>query len=361
MKVLYLVNGMISLLICVFIILQFFKQRKNDTLKKTVQWFLLIFLSYIILVIYSLIWFLGVFSYNAADFNFIYSIIIFVQTLVLFKTVYYFKKDKKMLYLLLAYLLVLLSFDIRNSSFIILSISYLLTLVLSLNFVSFHKEHKNIGYTGITYAIISLILQILLFLNFGEILPFNIASSFLFFVFSFYFLRDLKHYQIKPLEIKTKEEPNVLLFIKYFIFIIAIINILLISTLGIHEFGHVAISKYYNCESRSIFYEKGTYPYSEIVCDNSSGKSFITLAGPLLPIILSLFLLIIGGSFVKSLSLIIAGFDILSAYKDLYELGLSDNIVFASTLIGFILLLAGIYLLAKSRMQENSLMNELNY
>ncbi len=361
MNILNLANGIVSLLICLFIILQFFKQRKDEALKKTVQWFLVIFLSYLVLLIYSIIWYLEIFSYNTLDFSLIYSIIIFIQTVILFKTFYCFKKDKKILYLLLSYFLVLLSFNIKNSSFIILSISYLLTLVLSLNFVSFHKEHKNIGYSGIIYSIISLIFQILLFLNIGEILLYSIISNLLFFIFIFYFLRDLKHYEIKSSEIKTKEEPSILIFIKYFIFIIAIVNILLISTLGIHEFGHVIISKFYNCESRSIFYEQGTYPYSEIVCDSSSGKSYITIAGPLFPIILSLLLLIVGGSFVRSLSLIIAGFDILSAYKDLYELGLSDNIVFASTLIGFILLLGGIYLLAKSRMQENSLMSELNY
>ena len=357
MGILHLINGIISLLICLFIILHFFKQRRDKNLKKIVYWFFAIALCYLVLLIYSIIWHFGIFSYNSTDFNLIYSIIILIQTLILFKIVYFFKKDKKILYFLSSYLLAFFSFYITGFSSIILVVSYLLILLLSLNFVSFHKEHKNIGYSGITYSMVSLILQILLFLHIGDIFSFSIASRLLFFIFIFYFLRDLKHYQIIQSEIKTKEEPSILLFIKYFIFIIAIINILLIGTLGIHEFGHVIISKFYNCESRSIFYEQGTYPYSEIVCDNSSGKSYITIAGPLLPIMLSLLLLIVGGGFIKSLSLIIAGFDILSAYKDLYELGLSDNVVFASTIIGFILLLGGIYLLAKSRMQENIVKN----
>src|SRR3989344_6089656 len=144
MGLLYIINGVVYILICL-VILKYLLKRHNETeLKKIINWYFIILGCYLVLLFYSIIWFFEIFSYSSNDFNLIYSAVTFVQTLVLFKIVYSFKKDKGMLYFLLAYLLVFVSFFISRFSFLLLVISYLLSLVLSLNFLNYHREHKNI-------------------------------------------------------------------------------------------------------------------------------------------------------------------------------------------------------------------------
>lgn len=355
MELLHIINGAVYFLICLVIIKYLLKKYKEDDLKRILNWYYIILICYVVLIFYSVAWFFGIFPYAPNDFNLIYSVVVFVQTLVLFKIVYMFNKDKKMLFFLLAYFLVFVSLSIARFSFFLLVISYLLSLALSLYFLNYHGEHKNIGYSGMAYSATALLFQFFLFFNFGEPLLYSLISGCFFLVFSFYFLRDAAHYPVKsPGFIKLKEESNIVLFIKYFVYIIVLTNVILISTIGIHELGHVVVSRFYDCESRAILYEQGTYPYSEIVCNDLSGKVYIALAGPILPLFLSLFLMILGGRFVKSLSLIIIGFNLLASYKDLQEIGISQSIVFATSILGIIPLFTGIALLAKSRMQESS-------
>jgi len=193
-----------------------------------------------------------------------------------------------------------------------------------------------------------------LFFRIGDSFSFSLISNLLFLVFAGYFLKDVKEYPLKFTESHfTKKESSLLLFIKYFIFIIVLTNFVLISTIGVHELSHVLVSRFYECESKSIFYEDGKYPYSEIVCDDLSGKNPIALSGVLIPILVGLILLVIGGNFIKAVSFLIIGFNLIASYKDFQEVGFTSNILLVSSVIGMIFLFIGLVFLAKSRMHEN--------
>ena len=159
-------------------------------------------------------------------------------------------------------------------------------MILSINYIN-HPEERKVAYAGILYSSLSLIFQFLYLFNIGDFLYYILISNLAFIFFIYYFLQNNKDKKIKSLNFILKDEPRIILFIKYLIYIIAISNLVLISTLGMHEFSHVSVSRFYDCDARSIFYEKRSYPYSEILCDDLSGKLFISLAGPVVPVFFS--------------------------------------------------------------------------
>jgi len=359
MKTLFFINGIVTLIISFLLIKGFFKHYKKDYINKVTNWFSIIFFGYLILSVLSLAWSFDFLNYGENDLILIYSFVVICQTLLLFKVVYSFETNKKILYLLYLYLLsLLLSFTNPHFPLIILIISFFLTLILALNFISTYDVCKRAGYLGTIYSCASLIFTSLLLFSRGNVFLFSFISNFIFLIFTFFFLRDIERYPLKFIENQKYQKENyALLFIKYFIFIIVLANFVLISTIGVHELSHVLVSRFYECESRSIFYQEGQYPYSEIICDDLLDKYPITLSGPLIPIIIGLILFYLGGNIVRPISLLIIGFNLLASYKDLQEIGITENIIFTFSSVGLIFVLIGIIFLAKSGMHEHSLEN----
>jgi hypothetical protein len=130
-------------------------------------------------------------------------------------------------------------------------------------------------------------------------------------------------------------------------------NFIFIGVLAIHEGGHFTISKLSpDCDLEKIVYE-GNLPRTEILCGNSSNSmDKIILGGIFLPIIVALLLFFGGGTFMKEISLLILGFDILISYKDFIDLGFSQGISTFFSIFGGIIILLAIGILAKSRTTE---------
>jgi hypothetical protein len=358
MKTLFLINGIVTILISILLVRGFLKHYKKEHINKVTNWFSTIFFGYLILSILSILWALGFLTYDGNDFILIYSFVIIIQTLLLFKVAYSFESNERIIYLLYFYLLSLISMPFLTSYFplFFLIISYFLILVISFNFMFTFEICKRMGYLGIIYSGVSLIFTLLLLFSIGEAFLFSSISNFIFLFFTFYFLKDVERYPIKFVEKKASEKEHyILLFMKYFIFIIVLANFVLISTVGVHELSHVLVSRFYDCDSKSIFYQQGEYPYSEIVCDNLFDKYPITLSGPLIPIIIALALFFLGGNIIKPISLLIIGFNLLASSKDLQEIGVTENIIFTLSIVGLIFLFIGIVLLAKYRMHEHTL------
>ena len=357
MEILFLLNGLVALLISILLARGFLKNYNQEHVNKVTNWFSVAFFVYALLLILYGAWFFGFFEFNAEDYSLIYSIAIIVQTLVFLRVVYSFTRNKKLFYFLLFYFILFLvvsTFSFQQVLLFSLIISFLLTLILSFNFVGTSGVCKRVGYIGVFYSCASLILGFLLFFNIGDLVLFSFVSNSVFLVFAFFFLKDVEKYPLRFVEeIPSKGESHVILFIKYFVYIIVLTNFVLISTVGVHELSHVLSARYYGCESRAIAFESGTYPYSEIVCDDLSGKVPIALAGPLVPIVIALILFIIGGRFIRPTAFLIVGFNLLASYRDFEEVGLGQSLLLSSTIAGLILLFAGISLLAVSRMHES--------
>jgi len=148
---------------------------------------------------------------------------------------------------------------------------------------------------------------------------------------------------VHQIEVETRH------LLKNFVFVILLSVFILISTIGIHEFGHVIAANHYGCEYRTILFEEGTSPYTEIFCPDGKFNKMIILAGPLLPILLASLLIIVGGKFVREMALMILGFNFILTYRDFTDLGFPESIKIGVIILGTILFMTGIILLNHER------------
>lgn len=355
MAYIFLLNGLILLVILFVLLFGFFRHYKREEIGKIVHIFSLLFFVYVYLAIFSFYWFFGFSQYSSNDFGYIYMVAILVQTFVLYGTFSLLIGNKKILKWLFFYVSILFSFyiSVQYLPLIILTISFLLSLVLFLNLYSSSFVYKELSYVGIFYSAISVLFQFLIFFKIGDLTIYSLISAIVFFIFTYMFLRDLTKYPVNIQKyVKLERESPIVLFFKYFIFMIVLINLVLVSTISLHEFSHVAVSRYYGCESRTIAYEGGGYPYSEIVCRDLKNKIPITLAGPLGPIIVAAFLFFVGGRYIRPISILVIGFNLLAGYRDFKDIGLSDNLILGISVFSIILLFFGVVFLARSRMED---------
>ncbi|MFH1801972.1 MAG: hypothetical protein ABH864_00810 [archaeon] len=355
MGYLFLLNGLVAILVLLFLLVGFLRHYKKEDIQKIVHWFALLFFVYLALAVFSFYWFFGYSPYDSSDFAFIYAFAILAQTLILFGVFYFLYGQKKFLYWLAFYLVALFSLYISPSylPLVLLLISFFLTLVLFLNLYSLSFIFKMVSYVGIFYAAVSALFQFLLFFQIGDIFVYGLVSSIIFLVFVYLFLKDILKYPLKAHgPINFEKSSGIVLFMKYFIFMVVLTNLVLVATVSFHEFSHVLVSRYYGCESRTIAYEDGGYPYSEIVCSSLENKLPITLAGPLGPIIVAALLFFVGGRYIKPISFLVIGFNLLAGYRDFQEIGLSMNLILGISILGIVSLFFGVVFLAKSRMQD---------
>lgn len=355
MDYIFLFGGLISLVTSLVLLAKFFRNYGEENLRKVINLSALLFFIHLALAIFSFIWFFGYFTYDYRDFSYIYSFFIVAQTFVLFGVFYFLFANRRLFYWLLFYLVGFISIYVSLDyiPFVFSIISFLLTLFLFLNLYSSSFIFKNVSYVGIFYSALSVLFQFLIFFNFGDLYVFSLISSVVFLLFIFLFLREVKKYPVRSQKsLALEKESGAILFMKYFIFMIVLINLVLVATVSLHEFSHVAVSRYFGCESRTIAYEEGGYPYSEIVCSNLSNKLPIALAGPLGPVAAALILLFIGGRYMRPIAFLSIGFNLLAGYKDFLEIGLSMNLILGISLVSVVLLFFGVVYLARARMED---------
>jgi hypothetical protein len=355
MKFLLLLNVLVSLGISLFLILNFAKFSKNSHLKKV---FFLFFLMGLIFLTSSILfssWFFNIINYNSSDFLLIYSILTFFEAILLLIIIYSLRKNKRIFYLLFMYIFFILSLIIglSFSNFLLLS-SFLLIMILFILLLPV-PNFTRISKFAILYSSISLFLQILILFQNQASPIVSLISNLFFFVFLFFFLWDVKRFPSSFFEINLKLKRSYYLFdfLRYFVFIVILTNFIFVGVLAIHEGGHFVISKLTpGCGLERIVYE-GNLPHTEILCDNSSNSmNKILLGGIFIPILVALLFFFGGGTFMKEISLLIFGFDILISYKDFIDLGFSQSISTFFSIFGGIMILLAIGILAKSRTTE---------
>jgi hypothetical protein len=359
MKILFLINFILSFGIAIFIFINFWKKHKIPELRKSFNLFLLIGLLYLILSTISLLWSFNIFQYALNDFLLIKSLMILLQTIFLFNLIYIFRNRRKIFYFLFCYLGILSAGLIGVSiSSILLMCSFIITLLLFVLLISVERFEK-ISKFGILYASISLIIQILsLFFEKLYVLG-SVISNLLFFVLIFYFIRSIENFPIESFhqKMKYKKRYYFLDFLRYFIFIIILTNFIFIGTITVHEVGHLLTSRAFDCGFERIIYEGGL-PHTEILCGENFNSLFkVILGGMLLPLAIAILFFFAGGTFIKEVGLLIGGFDLIISYKDLLNLGLSTNLGIFFSVIGGIFVLVSIALLARSRTTEDELLH----
>lgn len=353
MNFLLLANAFVGLLISILIIINHFRLDKNNLLKAPAKIFFYVIFCYIAFSSIIFVWLFNFLQHTQEEILFIFAAAIFFQTILLYFSVYYISKKREFNYFLFlcifSLLVAYLSFY-KQTLFFLLT-SFLLTLFVALRFFSPSINYKKSGHVCIIYSLIGLLSTFLMFfINQSEV--FILIINIVFFLFIYYFYKDLFEMPHKDEKLQIKEKNKLLLFIKYFAFIIVFVNLILISTIGVHELSHVLAARYYGCESRAIFYQEGQYPYSEISCDNTVGKTFITLAGPALPLLIGLLMFLLNFKFMRASAFLIIGLNLIASSRDYVDLSFSKTAVIAFIIAGLVFVLLGILFLAREGFEE---------
>lgn len=357
MDIKFLINSLLSLAIFVVFTLNFFKNYKEKRTKDVAVQILLIGLVSLVLSSISLLWFFGVLNYVQSDFISIYSILMLLQGFFIFMIIYYISnRNNKLLYLLFLYFAVYLSLFFIHTSFVALSISvyFLFVILISISLLFRGDDYRDLGIFGILYAGASLLLHIFVLAGLSDIYIFSIFYGILLLTFVLLFVNYLKRNPIPIIREQGKRRHGYLFhFTRNFIFALAVINLVFIGTIVIHEFGHLLVSYFYNCASREIVLNfAGGFADTQILCANVTTKFFVAAGGPVFPALIASVLILVSGKFLKEIGLLMAGFNFIMSYPDFLDMGLSSNFAFFVVIVGIIFAVAGIILLAKSKTEE---------
>src|SRR3989339_455349 len=321
MKILFLLNFIISLGIFIFLSVKSFLFYKTKDYHKISFYFFVIGLLYLFLSLFSFVWFFGFLNYSPEDFLFLYSFLIVFQSLLFFRIIYFMSLHKKLLYLFM-------------------------------DLIFRDDNYQALGYFGMFYSILGLSFETLLIFQIGNVYLLNLLLNLVFCFFIFIFIKDLQKIPLVSKEDLNKgPRPPFLVILGHLFFIIIFVNFIFIGTIGIHEFGHFSISKFYNCDYRKIVYEDDFF-HTEVLCDGKIDNSFVLLGGILAPFLLAILLFFIGGKFMKEMAFLLSGFNFLAIAKDLQDFGLSQNLIFAVLLLGGSFLIYGIIIISKLRIED---------
>ncbi len=337
---------------------------KDKIIRQVSKKFLFLFAGIgVCFLIKSILFFLVVFekiSFNLTDLYFINPILLFILTSFLVFIFGILFNNPNLKYSLFFYFIVFLSFFFSSSFYaIFFFVSYALIILISL-LAFIKKDFLKLSISGAVYSVLSLLLIAFLKLGFINIFVFEILTSASFLVFLFYLFKSIKKniYNIKFHKKIFHERNFVLDFLRYFLFVILLMFFVFISTVAIHELGHFAVSKFFDCSLSKIVYQ-GSLPHTEVLCQNQDSNAllFSILGGVLFPFLIAIIFFFIGGRFMKEIGISIFGFNFLLAYTDFIDLGLTKTTSLFFSILGIVLLILAIAMLANSRVEEKSFLS----
>jgi hypothetical protein len=348
--VLFFINAILSLVISLILILYFFRNLKKPSFSKIRDAAGILGLLYLVFSIILILLSLGLVGFYEGDYSSMISVFLLLQSFILFYIIYQINKDKRISFFLFTFMLVLLYFYI-SLKYTIIFTSAVFTSIIFI-YYTFLSQKKLSGVIGILYALISLVIYLISFLFEQAIYIVSIISNLFFIAFLFVFLRDLSKNK-RDIVKKNHKKKNyyIVSFVKYLIFILVLVNLIFIATLGAHEAGHLVFSKIYGCNYGRVVYDIGM-PRTEILCEENLNTNIIVLGGIIFPMLLAILLFIGGGKFIKEIALIIFGFNLVFAYQDLLDLLVPESVAVFILLLGVVEVGIGISLLAKSRTEE---------
>ncbi|RMD67989.1 hypothetical protein D6817_00035 [Candidatus Pacearchaeota archaeon] len=336
-------------------LLLLFQARHSSAVKRNFVKLAIIWFAQLVFLVALSGWTLFGVEFNSHSFLTIFSLVLVAQTLALAEILNSFRQDKTIRNLtwlyILALALSLLSLSNFPTYFIILS--FLFTLLLASFIPLICTRAEGMFYTGLIYSLASLALIFLKLFSLLSPAYFTLFSNTLFLLFILFLVKELTYFKFQPKERFLGREQNYfLLFIRYFIFILVMTNFIFIATIALHELSHSLAAMFYGCESKAVIYSGEAYPYSEIICNDLNGKLVIALAGPLVPLLVGIALLFVGGRIVSSLGLLTIGFNLIASTRDFSEIGLDQSMALAAIATGAIVLLFAVIMLAKARIES---------
>ncbi len=347
MNYLFLLNGIFCCLFFLFFLKNYFSYFGNSVKRKKANVFLGIAFIYFIYSLLFFLWFFKIFTYSLSDFLILYAIGLLVQTILFFRICYFYSRNWIFYIFILGYLVFISLFLVMGINFFLkyfFILSFIIMGFFFLQVLFFGDAYKRIAIVGILYSFISVLFYVLFLLDIGNILAYFLGSVVILFIFLYFFFLDIELYGVAKKSIKG----NYFSFLSNLLFVILLINFVFIGTIAFHEFGHYAISGMYDCEYRQIVFQ-GDFFRTELFCSNLDDVLPAVLGGVLLPYIIALLLLVVGGRFLREIGILMIGFNSISVSSDFGRLGLSSNLVFVSVVIGGIFIVWGILSFIKSK------------
>lgn len=322
---------------------------KNKSFGKKGGPLIILSTAYLVFSITLFLWVTKILEFKPQDLTALFSIVLIIQTTSLLLIQSRLKQNKKLLYPLSFFALLIPSL-IYNPFLIHLAIPISL-LILLLTFTSTVSLHEKSTRYLIPYTSVSLFLYLfsILWQNLFQLM--TLASSCLFLLFIINFIKFIKTNSKRTFLKKYPIESPLISFLKHFVFIIIMTNFIFIGTVSIHEFGHLAVSSSSNCEGTKIVYELKGLPHTEVDCKDSSEKNKWIIGGVLLPFLIAAFLFFSGGKFIRELSFQIIGFNMIISYLDLILLNISEALAKVCLVSGIIISILSLAFLVKTRIE----------
>ncbi len=350
----FIINFFVYLAITAMLEFYYFKYREDKRINSIMKEVAFLGLSALIIAVFSFLWLFEILNYNPSDFLLIFSLISFIQGIILFMIIYKISnRNKNLFYFLGFYLFTFIAVLLVHISFmqIFVEVHFLFILLISIALFSREDDYRNIGIFGMSYSGLSLLLQVLVLAGVGQLYFFSIFYGALFLGFMIFFFDYIKDKPLSLSSVSKKQKSYFFHFLRSFVFIVALINLVFIGTVVIHEFGHLMVSYLYQCASRQIVYSAG-FPDTQILCSNLTSTLYVTLGGILAPVIIGIILFFIGGRFLREIGILMVGFNMIIASGDYLNLGLSSNLAFFIVIIGVLISIIGIISLAKSKSED---------
>jgi len=347
MELLFLLSAIVSILTFAIISYGFIKRTKGSRRQKLPLF--LIGNLYLIFAVILFFWSSEISMFNKIDFLQIYSLLLLLQTVFLLTSVYFQSKNQKIFKSLYFFLLIipLLLLDLSYFSLII-PLAMFITL---LSFLIYHEKSQRINLLLIIYSCFVLLSYLILVIqeNFTQLIIF--ISTILFLLFLILFMEKQKNKREILIIERIEFHSPIINMLKHFLFIVIITNFIFIGTISIHELGHIATVKYFDCEETKLIYDFTNFPYTEAICNGKGIEGPLILGGLTLPFLVSIILLFVGGKFIKEIALQIIGFNLIIAHHDWVALSLQKGTIFMIMAIGIAGVILSIALLAKSRVE----------
>ncbi len=331
----YLINSLPQLAIAIMSAMVLWRLLKNEG-NETSYPLVFIGILYFISALLNLAWFTGILAPEFVAINSALSVLLAMLFIYLG---YRITENKNWLSILIVLFIILNAayFVFQNPLLVnLIALCSILILFLDLE-IFYNGTVKEIGVLGIIFSLLSLLILLLYVL--GINLPLSALPDF---AIVLLFLK-FRRYESKTIRFKKISSIRLpLRVLKFSVFITILSVFLMFGTLALHEIGHALPARFYGCSYKSVIYQSGHLPHTEIECPAEANRTVMLLGAITLTSLIALLFFMTGDRFIAAVSFLIFAFGIIIANNDFIALDISHSLLFLLDAFAAIVIITGI-------------------
>ncbi len=170
---------------------------------------------------------------------------------------------------------------------------------------------------------------------------------------------DREKYQgIKTGIAKPLVVPFQMLFVKYILYVFALVGFMLVSTVAIHESGHGVAAKLFGCSyAKIILYDFASSPHTELLCGTDYSPFIISIAGLIFTTMVAAIFWFTEPKFSHIAGLMFS-IGLLISYRDFKDIGLSETLLVTLQIISVVLVVVAIARVAVDYLYSSGIMEK---